>query len=100
MKTLTLLFYTLEDNNRRWVDIVKQIPSQFEGYVQGAAKVYVRSILGTLRVLYPAVDLHQVMVEYDSEDHLAAVERAEEELDGLSTTIVKDLDVRMEKPDE
>ena len=46
------------------------------------------------------MDLHQVMVEYDSEDHLAAVERAEEELDGLSTTIVKDLDVRMEKPDE
>ena len=93
MKTLTLLFYTLEDNNRRWVDIVKQIPSQFEGYVQGAAKVYVRSILGTLRVLYPAVDLHQVTVE-------ATVERAEEELDGLATIIVKDLDLHMEKHDE
>ena len=41
-----------------------------------------------------------MIVEYDSEDHLAAVERAEEELDGLATTIAKDLDLRMEKPDE
>ena len=89
-----------EDGDRRWVDIVKQIPSQFEGYVQGATKVCVRSVLGMLWVLYPAVDLHQVMMEYDSEDHLAAVERAEEELDGLATTIAKDLDPRMEKPDE
>ena len=46
------------------------------------------------------MDLHQVIVEYDSEDHLAAVERAEEELDGLTTTIAKDLDLQMEKPDE
>ena len=32
--------------------------------------------------------------------HLAAMERAEEELDGLATTIAKDLDLRMEKPGE
>ena len=79
---------------------MKQIPSRFECYVQGDAKVCVRSILGMLRVLYPSVGLHQVIVEYDSEDHLAIVERAEEELDGLATTIAKDLDPRMEKPDE
>ena len=30
--------------------------------------------------------------------HLAAMERAEEELDGLATTITNELDVRMEKP--
>jgi hypothetical protein len=40
------------------------------------------------------------MAECNNEDHLAAVERAEEELDGLATTIAKDLDLRMEKPDE
>jgi hypothetical protein len=51
-------------------------------------------------VLYPAVDLHQVTADYDSEEHLAAVERAEEELDGVATTIANDLDLRMEKPDE
>jgi hypothetical protein len=34
-------------------------------------------------VLYPAVGLHQVTVEYDVKIHLAAVERAEEELDGV-----------------
>ena len=100
MKTLTLLFYTLEDNNRRWVDIVKQIPSRFECYVQGDAKVCVRSILGMLRVLYLAVDLHQMMVEYDCEDHIATMERAKEQLDGLATIIIKDLDLRMEKLDE
>ena len=46
------------------------------------------------------MDLHQVMAEYDSEEHVATVKRAKEELDGLATTIVKDLDLQMEKPDE
>jgi len=46
------------------------------------------------------VDLHQVTTEYDDEGHLAAVERAEEELDGLATTITDKLDLRMEKPNE
>ena len=100
MKPLALLFCTPEDGKRRWVDIVKQIPSRFEGYVQGATKVYIWNVLGTLWVLSPAVDLHQVTAEYDSEDHLATMERAEEELDGLATTIAKDLDLWMEKPDE
>jgi len=51
-------------------------------------------------VLYPTVDLHQVATDYDDEGHLATVERAEEELDGLTTTITNELDVRMDKPDE
>ena len=89
-----------EDGDRRWVDIVKQIPSQFEGYVQGATKVCIWSVLDTLQVLYLAVDLHQMMVEYDCEDHIATMERAKEQLDGLATIIIKDLDLRMEKPDE
>jgi hypothetical protein len=33
VKPLALLFHTPEDGERRWVDIVKQIPSRFEGYV-------------------------------------------------------------------
>ena len=68
--------------------------------MRGAAKVCIRNVLGTLRVLYLAVDLHQVTTEYDDEGHLAAVERAEEELDGLATTITDKLDLRMEKPNE
>ena len=100
MKPLALLFHIPEDGDRRWVDIVKLTPSRFEGYVHGAAKVYVRNVLGTLRVLYPSVDLHQVTIEYDSEEHLAVVERAEEELDGLATTIANDLDLQMQKPEE
>ena len=95
VKPLTLLFRTPEDSERRWVDIVKQIPSFFEGYVQGATKVRVRNVLGTLWVLYPAMDLHQVMVEYDDEDHIATMERAEEELNGLATSIANELDLRM-----
>ena len=79
---------------------MKQIPSCFEGYVHGATKVCVHNVLGMLRVLYLAVDLHQVTVDYDSEEYLAVMERAEEELDGLATTIANDLDLRMEKPDE
>ena len=51
-------------------------------------------------MLYLAVDLHQVAIDYDDEGHLVAVERAEEELDGLTTTITNELDVRMDKPDE
>ena len=53
-----------------------------------------------LQVLYPTVDLHQVTTEYDGEGHLAIVERAEEELDGLATTITDELDLRVEKPNE
>jgi len=73
---------------------VKEIPNRFESYVRGATKVYVRNVLGTLRVLYPVVDLHQVTTKYDDEGHLAAVERAKEELDGLATTITNELDLR------
>ena len=79
---------------------MKEIPNHFESYVRGATKVYVRNVLGTLRVLYPAMDLHQVATDYDDEGHLAAMERTEEELDGLATTITNELDLRMEKPDE
>jgi hypothetical protein len=43
MKPLTLLFRRVVDGERR----------------QGAAKVCIRNILGTLRVLYLAIDLHQ-----------------------------------------
>ena len=100
MKPLALLFRKPEDGEKRWVDIVKDIPNHFEGYVRGAAKVCVRNVLGTLRVLYLAVDLHQVATDYDDEGHLAAMERVEEELDGLATTITDELDLRMEKPDE
>ena len=100
MKPLALLFCKPEDNEKRWVDIVKDIPNRFESYVRGATKVCVRNVLGTLRVLYPAVDLQQIATDYDDEGHLTAVERAEEELDGLATTITDELDLRMEKPDE
>ena len=79
---------------------MKDIPNRFEGYVRGATNVCVWNVLGTLRVLYPVVDLHQVTTKYDDEGHLAAVERAEEELDGLATTITDKLDLRMEKPNE
>ena len=65
-----------------------------------ATKVYVRNVLGTLQVLYPAMDLHQVATYYDDEGHLAAMERAEEEIDGLATTITDELDLRMKKPNE
>ena len=97
MKPLALLFHTPEDGERKWVYIVKQIPSRFEGYVHGATKVYVHNVLGTLWVLYLVVDLHQVTIDYDSEEHLATMERAKEQLDGLATIIIKDLDLRMEK---
>ena len=79
---------------------MKEIPNRFKSYVRGAAKVCVRNVLGTLRVLYPAVDLHQVATDYDDEGHLATVERADEELDGLATTITNELDLWMEKPNE
>ena len=46
------------------------------------------------------MDLHQVTTDYDDEGHLAVVERAEEELNGLTTSITDELDLRMEKPDE
>ena len=41
MKPLTLLFRRPEDGEKRWVDIVKDIPNHFKSYVHGAAKVYV-----------------------------------------------------------
>ena len=82
------------------MDIVKEIPNRFKSYVHGATKVCVQNVLGMLRVLYPAVDLYQITMEYDNEGPLAAVERAEEELDGLATTITDELDLRMEKSDE
>ena len=83
MKPLALLFRRLEDSEKRGVDIVKEIPNNFESYVRGATKVCVWNVLGTLRMLYLAMDLHQVATDYDDEGHLAAVERADEELDGL-----------------
>ena len=79
---------------------MKDIPNRFEGYVCGVAKVCVRNVLGTLRVLYPTVDLQQITMNYDDEGQLTAVERAEEKLNGLATTITDELDLRMEKPDE
>ena len=79
---------------------MKDVPNCFESYVRGATKVYLQTVLGTLRVLYPAMDLHQVATDYDDEGHLAVVERAKEELDGLATTITDELDLRMEKPNE
>ena len=42
------------------------------------------------------MDLHQVSTDYDDEGHLVAVKRAEKELDGLTTTIIDELDLRME----
>ena len=41
VKPLALLFRKLEDHERRWVDIVKDILNCFESYVRGAAKFYV-----------------------------------------------------------
>ena len=82
------------------MDIVKEIPNRFESYVREAAKVCVRNVLGMLRVLYLAVDFHQVTTNYVDEGHLATMERAKEELDGLATTIIDELDLRMEKLDE
>ena len=79
---------------------MKEIPNRFESYVCGATMVCIQNVLGTLWVLYPVVDLHQVDTDYDDESHLATMERAEEELDGLATTITDELDLRMEKPDE
>ena len=56
-KPLILLFHKPEDGEKRWVDIVKDIPNHFEGYVHGATKVCVRNVLSTLRVLYPVMNL-------------------------------------------
>ena len=100
VKQLTLLFRRPEDGEKRWLDIVKDIPNCFESYVCGAANVCIRNVLGTLQVLYLTMDLHQVATDYDDEGHLAAVERPEEEINGLATTIANELDIRMEKPDE
>ena len=79
---------------------MKDILNRFESYVRLAAKVCVCYVLGMLRVLYLAMDLHQLTTEYDDEGHLATVERAKVELDGLATTITDELDLRMEKPNE
>ena len=48
MKPLALLFRKLEDGEKRWVDIVKDIPNRFESYVSRATKVCVRNVLNTL----------------------------------------------------
>ena len=61
---------------------MKDIPNRFEGYVRGATKVCVRNVLGTLLVLYPAIDLQQITMDYDDKGHPTTVERAEEQLDG------------------
>jgi len=100
MKPLALLFRRPKDGEKGWVDIVKEIPNRFESYVRGATKVCVRNVLSMLLLLYSAMDLHQVAIDYDDEGHLAAIERAKEELEGLATTITNKLDLRMEKPDE
>ena len=100
VKPLALLFRKPEDGEKRWVDIVKDISNRFESYVRGATKVCIRNVLDTLWVLYPTVDLHQVATDYDDEGHLFAMERSEEELDGLTTTITVELNLRMEKPDK
>ena len=57
VKPLALLFRKPEDGEKRWVDIVKDIPNHFENYVHGATKVCVQNLLGMLRVLYSVVDL-------------------------------------------
>ena len=100
MKPLALLFRKPEDSEKRWGDIVKDIPNRFESYVHGVTKVYVWNVLVTLRVLYLAIDLQQITTDYDDEGHHAAVERDKEELDRLATTITNELDLRMEKPNE
>ena len=82
------------------MDIVKDISNRFEGYVRGASKVCLRNVLNMLRVLYLAIDLQQITTDFDDEGHLAAVERAKEQLNGLDTTITDELDLRIEKPDE
>ena len=41
VKPLALLFHSLEDGEKSWVDIVRDIPNYSETYVLGAAKVYV-----------------------------------------------------------
>ena len=42
------------------------------------------------------MNLHQVAIDYDDEGHLVVMERGEEELNGLATTIIDELDLRME----
>ena len=68
--------------------------------MRGATKVYVQNVLVMLQVLYPAIDLQQITTDFDDEGHLAAVERAKEQLNGLDTTITDELDLRMENLDE
>jgi len=41
VKPLALLLRRLEDGEKSWVDIVRDIPNYSETYVLGAAKVYV-----------------------------------------------------------
>ena len=48
MKPLALLFGRAKDGEKRWVDIVKEIPNYFESYVRGTAKVYIQNVLSTL----------------------------------------------------
>jgi len=48
VKPLALLFHRPEDGEKRWVDIVKDIPNRFESYVRGVAKVYFWNVLSRL----------------------------------------------------
>ena len=48
VKPLALLFRKPENGERRWVDIVKDIPNCFKSYVHRAAKFCVWNVLGTL----------------------------------------------------
>jgi hypothetical protein len=55
-----------------------------------------KSVFGVYLELFECyIRLHQVITESDSEEHLAAMGRAEEELNGLATTIANELDLRM-----
>ena len=48
VKPLALLFRRAEDGEKRWVDILKDIPNHFESYIRRATKVCVRNVLGTV----------------------------------------------------
>ena len=80
--------------------MIKDIPNHLEGYVRGATRVCVKHVLGTLRVLYLVIDLHQLTMEYDDEDHLAIVEWAEEHVDGFATIITNALDFSTDETNE
>ena len=61
---------------------MKEIPNRFENYVHGAAKVCVQNVLGTLRVLYSTMDLHQVATYYDDERVWSFLQKSRSEPSG------------------